>query len=33
MSLDTLLKIDLILYDHASDALKEQIDQCHKILF
>lgn len=31
--LDTLLKIDLILYDHASDALKEQIDQCYKILF
>lgn len=31
--LDTLLKIDFVLYDHASEALREQIDQCHQILY
>ncbi|MEK5039605.1 hypothetical protein [Sporosarcina sp. FSL K6-3457] len=31
--LDTLLKIDLVLYDCASAALREQIDHCHKVLY
>ena len=31
--LDTLLKIDCILYDHASVVLRQQIDQCHKVLY
>jgi predicted nucleotidyltransferase len=31
--LDTLLKIDFVLYGHASEALREQIDQCHQILY
>nr|WP_255726867.1 nucleotidyltransferase domain-containing protein [Sporosarcina sp. ACRSM] len=31
--LDTLLKIDFVLYDHASETLREQIDQCHQILY
>lgn len=31
--LDTLLKIDLVLYDHVSIALLEQVDQCHKVLY
>lgn len=31
--LDTLLKIDLILYDDAPEALQAQIDQCHKVMY
>lgn len=31
--LDTLLKIDFVSYDHASEALREQIDQCHQVLY
>lgn len=31
--LDTLLKIDLVLYDHSSAALREQIDQCHTVVY
>jgi predicted nucleotidyltransferase len=31
--LDTLLKIDFILYDCASGSLREQIDDCHKVLY
>ncbi|MFK4998602.1 nucleotidyltransferase domain-containing protein [Bacillus sp. N9] len=31
--LDTLLKIDLILYDQTSDSLREQIDQCYEVLY
>ena len=31
--LDTLLKIDFILYDRASVDLREQIDHCHKVLY
>ena len=31
--LDTLLKIDFVLYDCASAALREQIDHCHKVLY
>lgn len=30
---DTLLKIDVVLYDHSTDALREQIDRCHKVLY
>ncbi|MCG7334330.1 nucleotidyltransferase domain-containing protein [Sporosarcina sp. ACRSM] len=31
--IDTLLKIDVVLYDHASEALREQIDECHKVIY
>lgn len=31
--LDTLLKIDLVLYDQASEALREQINQRHEVLY
>ncbi|WP_153732389.1 nucleotidyltransferase domain-containing protein [Sporosarcina obsidiansis] len=31
--LDTLLKLDLVLYTKASKPLQEQIDQCNKILY
>ncbi len=31
--LDTLLKIDLILYDRASAALREKINHCHEVLY
>ncbi|WOV88368.1 nucleotidyltransferase domain-containing protein [Sporosarcina oncorhynchi] len=32
-TLDTLLKIDLILYDQAPYSLREQIDGCNKVLY
>lgn len=31
--LDTLLKIDLVLYEQASEALREQINQRHEVLY
>lgn len=31
--LDTLLKIDIVLYEETSEALRLQIDKCHKVLY
>ncbi|WP_391207735.1 nucleotidyltransferase domain-containing protein [Psychrobacillus sp. L4] len=31
--LDTLLKIDLVLYDRVSEELRVQIDQCYQVLY
>lgn len=31
--LDTLLKIDLILYEQVSKELQEQINQCYQVLY
>lgn len=31
--LDTLLKIDIVLYDESPEALRVQIDQCHEVLY
>ena len=31
--LDTLLKIDFVLYDNVSEALRQQIDRCHKVIY